>query len=85
MGSSVGLPVIEALSAPLVTRSLAGAAAQARAAPPFRLIRPVPGAGVLVDDVVTTGTTAAAALAILPARAMITMTSSPDGNRPRTR
>jgi predicted amidophosphoribosyltransferase len=56
-----GVPVIRALSAPVWWRRHAGASRGHRARIRFRLRLPVPPGAALVDDVVTTGATVAAA------------------------
>lgn len=55
------LRVVRALSPMLWTPRRAGPAGASRGAPRFTVVSPVPAGSVLVDDVVTTGTTLAAA------------------------
>lgn len=60
-----GQPMVRVLAAPLAGKARAGGAHGA--APAFRLTRPPPaGPVVLIDDVVTTGTTLQVAAALLP-------------------
>lgn len=71
-----GLPVVEALAPPLWVHRRAGPAGADRGRPRFRLARQVPQGAVLVDDVVTTGTTLAAAAAVSGLRRAVTITSA---------
>lgn len=65
----VGLPVHDALGAPMWWSQRAGAPRDERKPIPFRASRDVPDGAVLVDDVYTTGSTlASAGDAIAPAR-----------------
>ncbi len=69
-----GLPVIHALATPVLARSQARRGRAQRKDPTFRVIRPmVPGA-VVIDDVVTTGRTLAAAAAVLGPMATVAVT-----------
>lgn len=61
VGRVSGLPVTRALSSSWWHRRRAGAGGIARGVPRFRARGPVPAGAVLVDDVVTTGSTLAAA------------------------
>lgn len=56
-----GLPVAQALRAPLWVRHRAGPAGRRRGDPAFRLVAEPPAGAVLVDDVVTSGATLSAA------------------------
>ena len=67
IGGTTGLPVIAALDPPLWWRSHAGRGAADRAPVTFRLTRDVPDGAVVVDDVLTTGATVAAAIGVLGA------------------
>ncbi len=60
-----GLPMVNALGAPLWWKRQAGADRKDRHAIDFRRLDPVPERAVLVDDVLTTGATAMSALSIL--------------------
>ncbi|MFV2000095.1 MAG: ComF family protein [Acidimicrobiia bacterium] len=69
LGDVVGLPVVDAVTPPLWWRRRAGAPLEERTAIAFRARRAVPGGAVLIDDVLTTGTTVlSAADALAPAR-----------------
>lgn len=76
LGRSTGLPVVAALGRPLWYRHRAGAAGRRRDLPTFALrLAPPPGA-VLVDDVMTTGTTIDIAAGVLgDVHHAVTMTS----------
>lgn len=69
VGNMVGLPVVDAVVPPLWWRRRAGAPIEARTAISFRARCAVPDGAVLVDDVLTTGTTIlSAAEALSPVR-----------------
>jgi predicted amidophosphoribosyltransferase len=55
------IPVLSALRPPVWVRHRAGRAGRRRGTPGFRPVAPVPPGAVLVDDVVTSGATLAAA------------------------
>lgn len=74
LGAASGLPVVEALRPPLWVHRRAGPAQAARGTPRFAVVIEPPRGAVLVDDVVTTGTTLAAA-AICGATLAITLTA----------
>jgi len=65
VGRRTGLPVVRGLGAPIWWRRHAGAGRSNRAPIGFRQRLPIPAGAALVDDVVTTGTTAMAASAAL--------------------
>jgi predicted amidophosphoribosyltransferase len=60
-----GLPVVRALDAPLWSSRHAGAPRARRTTVAFRRAMPVEGHAVIIDDVVTTGVTAASAMSAL--------------------
>jgi len=67
VGEIVDLPVINAVKPPLWWRRRAGASREERTAIPFRARQAVPSGAVLIDDVLTTGTTVlSAAEALAP-------------------
>lgn len=61
IGRRTGLPVSRTLAPPTWSRQRAGPADHRRGGRRFRTIAPVPFGAVLVDDVITTGTTLVAA------------------------
>lgn len=61
IGRIAGVPVIDALAAAFWVRRRAGGAGRRRGVPVFALRSTIPAAAVLVDDVVTSGTTLALA------------------------
>lgn len=76
-----GRPVVGALAAPLWGRARAGG--HHGFAPRFRRVRPVDGDVVLVDDVVTTGSTLVAAAQVLSTVTGAVTATSSIGCRPR--
>jgi len=76
LGRRVGLPVLRSLGSPFWLRRRAGPVPGRRAVPSFRLLEPTPIGAVLIDDVVTTGTTLAAASRAAGPRRAITLTAS---------
>ena len=80
-GRLTGRPVVGALSAPLWGRARAGG--HHGFAPRFRRVRPVDGDVVLVDDVVTTGSTLVAAAQVLSGVTGAVTATSSIGCRPR--
>jgi predicted amidophosphoribosyltransferase len=73
---STGLRLVPALAPVLWTRRRAGPAGRKRGTPRFRCVDRVPERAVLVDDVVTTGTTLAAAASATGITRAVTVTSS---------
>lgn len=76
LGRLGGHPVMAALDAPLLAPSHTGRTAARRPDPGFRLLRPLPEGSLLIDDVVTTGSTLMAAARISGARQAMTFTSA---------
>lgn len=72
----VEIPVVHCLRARFYVRRRAGTAASPRALPSFRLRIPAPAGAVLIDDVVTTGTTLVAASRVAGIRLAITFSAS---------
>lgn len=75
LGRRTGLPVVHSLRPRFWVRRRAGAAADPRGTPSFGLRVTAPAGSVLVDDVVTTGTTLSAAAHMTGCRRAITVTS----------
>ena len=76
IGTTTGVDVVSALAAPMWWPSHAGGNRDARRHPRFRRIRNVPAGAVMVDDVLTTGATLAAAGAVLGVRTALTATQA---------
>ena len=74
VGAAVDLPVVPALGARLWWPAHAGMDRDSRRSPRFRVVAPAPVGSVLVDDVLTTGATLAAASHILGVGQAITAT-----------
>ena len=70
------IPVVHCLRAHFWVRRRAGTSASPRMLPSFRLRVPTPVGAVLIDDVVTTGTTLVAASSTTGSRLAITFTAS---------
>ncbi len=67
LSRTTGLPVTRALAAPMIAPHNAGRRRLDRHAPRFRLVRAAGSGAVLIDDVVTTGLTLAAAVSTIDA------------------
>lgn len=77
VGALTGLAVVRALGAPWWVHRRAGGAGAVHGRPRFRRTGvPVPAGAVLVDDVVTTGTTLVAASAVTGLSIAVTVTSA---------
>lgn len=76
LGRLSGHAVVGALDAPLLAPSHTGRTAAHRPDPGFRLLRPLPEGSLLIDDVVTTGSTLMAAARISGASQAMTFTSA---------
>ena len=79
LGRRVDLPVVQSLRPRVWTRRRAGTAGHPRGTQSFGLRTAVPAGSILVDDVVTTGTTLRAAAGVTGCRRAITVTSSGGG------
>ena len=71
-----GLPVVDALKPAVWTARRAGPAGRRRGTPTFQHRGAVPSQSVLVDDVITTGTTIVAAGRVVGATRAVTFTSA---------
>ena len=67
LSAMTSLPMVEALAPPILSAHNAGRRRPDRHAPGLRRASEVPAGAVLVDDVVTTGTTLAAAFEVVEA------------------
>lgn len=76
VGRLAGLPIVDCLAAPLWSPANAGQPRGQRRRPEFRQRRPAPRGAVLVDDVITTGATLAAAAGVLELSFAVTATSA---------
>lgn len=76
LGARIGVPVVTALAPSVWWARRAGDPSRGRGSPRFRAVCPVPQDAVLVDDVITTGTTLAAAGASVGVMRAITVTSA---------
>jgi predicted amidophosphoribosyltransferase len=65
VGRATGIPVVKALAPAWWHQRRAGPAGALRGVPRFEAVRRIPAGGVLIDDVVTTGATLAAAAGAL--------------------
>jgi len=74
-----GLPVADALGAPLWWRRQAGASRESRHAINFQKISEIPDGAILVDDVCTTGATAMSAIAASCAEGMSLLVATSAG------
>jgi predicted amidophosphoribosyltransferase len=76
VGAMTGLPVVACLRPAPWWPHRAGPAGRVRGAPRFTVLRPTPPGAVLIDDVVTTGTTMRAAGSVLGVSRGLTATSA---------
>lgn len=76
LGRVTGLPVVEALVAPVWVHRRAGPSGQARGLPRFSRRTAVPPGAILIDDVVTTGATLVAAAAVTGITTAVTLTAA---------
>jgi predicted amidophosphoribosyltransferase len=76
LSALTGVPVVEALAAPVWLPRRAGPAGRVRGRPGFERRRAAPAGAVLVDDVVTTGRTLVAAAQATDLTTAITLTSA---------
>jgi len=79
MGRTLDIPVVAALTPPLWWRRHAGRTVSQRSAPAFSARRPVAGAIVLVDDVVTSGATLRGAAAAFPGQILAAVLATSPG------
>lgn len=85
LGRITGLPVVPALRPAWWVARRAGPAGEPRGLPRFRSVRLAGEGAVLVDDVVTTGTTLGAAGRAAGVRHAVTATAAVRGRRPAVR
>jgi predicted amidophosphoribosyltransferase len=76
LSKATGLPVVDCLRPSVWDRRRAGTSAATRHRPAHRLAGTTPPRGVLVDDVVTTGSTVASAAAVSGLRRAVTLTAA---------
>lgn len=76
LSTVTGLPIVEALQAPLWVHRRAGGRGTRHGVPRFRSIRAVPPGAVLIDDVVTTGTTLVSAARATGITTAVTVTAA---------
>ena len=74
-----GVPVVRAVHAPLWWRRRAGSARANRGPVGFRLLRPVPAGAVILDDVLTTGSTLASVTGLVAHRRFVLVTATAAG------
>ncbi len=80
IAADTGLPVVDALVASPWWPSHAGADRESRRSPRFHQVKGVPPGCILVDDVLTTGATAAAAASVAGSNRMLTATRADSGS-----
>jgi predicted amidophosphoribosyltransferase len=76
LGARIALPVVDALRPAVWTARRAGPGGRPRGHPRFTAVGPAPESAVLVDDVLTTGATLAAAAAVLGVRRAVVATAA---------
>ncbi len=79
VGAATGVPVIDALVAPVWWPRHAGSDRGSRLPPRFAVVRRTPDHSVLIDDVLTTGATALAASAVSGVGRVLTATRAENG------